>query len=46
MRQLDWQLLCFISASVIQDLWLYVGMPQIYYWEVKSQIEDDNRKSA
>jgi hypothetical protein len=46
MKQLDWQLVCFFGASVIQEIWLYVGLPRIYYWHLtKSQIDDD-KKSA
>jgi hypothetical protein len=34
MKQLDWQLVYFVGASIVQELWLYVSLPQIQYWKL------------
>lgn len=32
MKQLDWQMILFVGGYLIQDYWLYWGLPRIYYW--------------
>jgi hypothetical protein len=49
MKQIDWQFVCFVGGSILQDLWLYVGLPRIYYWELSQEsppLDDDDKKSA
>ncbi|MFD1737245.1 hypothetical protein ACFSCX_11845 [Bacillus salitolerans] len=33
MKQLDWQLVFFVGASIVQDMWIYIGLPKVYYWD-------------
>lgn len=45
MRNLDWQMILFVGSSLAHDYWIYWGLPQIHYWEVKQESsinEDDN----
>ncbi|WP_456279141.1 hypothetical protein [Bacillus sp. AK128] len=49
MKQIDWQLVYFVGGSLLKDLWLYVGFPKVYYWELNqapSIQDEDDRKSA
>lgn len=32
MKQLDWQMIVFVGGYLIQDCWLYLGLPRVYYW--------------
>ncbi|WP_172840514.1 hypothetical protein [Virgibacillus phasianinus] len=49
MRHLDWQLILFVGTSLIQDYWIYFGLPRIHYWDVKHQAikrNNDEKKAA
>ncbi|MBM7661921.1 hypothetical protein JOC85_002728 [Bacillus mesophilus] len=48
MKQMDLGFICFVGGYLLQDLWLYVGLPRIYYWELnrESILDDDDKKSA
>ncbi|WP_010530751.1 hypothetical protein [Lentibacillus jeotgali] len=32
MKLLDWQMVLFVGGYLIQDYWLYWGLPRVYYW--------------
>lgn len=32
MKQLDWQMILFVGGYFLQDVWLYWGLPRVYYW--------------
>lgn len=46
MRNLDWQMIIFVGASLAHDYWIYWGLPRVYFWEVKKENllneKDDN----
>ncbi|WP_170287583.1 hypothetical protein [Aquibacillus halophilus] len=35
MKQLEWQMVLFVGTFLAHDLWIYSGLPQLYYWDVK-----------
>ncbi len=37
-KNVDWQMVIFIGASLLHDYWIHLGLPQVYYWEVKREI--------
>lgn len=34
MKQLDWPMIIFVGGYLIQDYWIYWGLPRIYYWRI------------
>lgn len=53
MKHLDWPMIIFVGTSMINDYWVYWGLPRIYFWEVKRthmdaihHDEDDDHKAA
>lgn len=47
MKEMDWQMLIFVSASLIHDYWIFWGLPRIYYWNTRKYFSqplnvDDN----
>lgn len=31
----------FVGVSLLQDFWIYYGLPRIYYWDYKKQLEKE-----
>ncbi|SDM68982.1 hypothetical protein [Sediminibacillus halophilus] len=53
MRGMDWQLVLFVGTSLMQEYWLYFGLPRVYFWDVKSELyrntgvpEDEDHRAA
>ncbi|WP_277679076.1 hypothetical protein [Gracilibacillus dipsosauri] len=48
MRQIDWTLILFVSSTLLHEYWLLSGLPRIYFWDVKRQLNegDEDRKIA
>ncbi|WP_170150254.1 hypothetical protein [Oceanobacillus halophilus] len=49
MRHLDWQLLLFTGGSLLQEAWIYWGLPKLYYWNTNQLIynkDDDETTPA
>jgi len=51
MKTIDWQMIYFVSVSLIKEYWYLIGLPRVYYWEVKKKYnnfdeEDDSNKAA
>ncbi|WP_168927229.1 hypothetical protein [Virgibacillus necropolis] len=46
MRYLDWQMILFVGSSLVHDYWIYWGLPQVHYWDVKHNslkpVDEDN----
>lgn len=48
MKEMDWQMLLFVGASLVHDYWIYWGLPRIYYWGMKKRyynrinVDDDS----
>ncbi len=35
MNNIDWQMIMFVSTSLVHDYWIYWGLPRVYYWDIK-----------
>ncbi|WP_162832879.1 MULTISPECIES: hypothetical protein [Sediminibacillus] len=53
MRGMDWQLVLFVGTSLVQEYWLYFGLPRVYFWDVERELyrntevpEDDDHRAA
>ncbi|WP_181397443.1 MULTISPECIES: hypothetical protein [Gracilibacillus] len=48
MRQIDWTLILFVSSTLLHEYWLLSGLPRIYFWDGKRQLNegDEDRKIA
>ena len=54
MRHIDWHMVFFVGTSVVQEYWIYWGLPRIYFWDVQREYSkqlhkgngDDNKKAA
>jgi len=51
MKTVDWQMIYFVSVSLITEYWYLIGLPRVYYWEAKKKYnnfdeEDDSNKAA
>lgn len=40
MKHLDWTMFIFVGATMAQDIWLYYGLPRMYYWNVSKTINN------
>ncbi|MFD2045780.1 hypothetical protein ACFSTA_13690 [Ornithinibacillus salinisoli] len=34
MKFVDWQMVIFVSVSMVADYWIYWGLPRVYYLDV------------
>lgn len=41
MNDLDWQMLFFVSTSIVHEYWVLWGLPRVYVWNFKH--EDENQ---
>ena len=32
LRQMDWQMLSFVGVSLINEYFIHIHLPRIYYW--------------
>lgn len=39
MKGIDWQMILFVGTTLIHEYWILNGLPQIYYWEAKKEME-------
>lgn len=46
MKHIDWQMLFFVGTSLVQEYWIYWGLPHIYFWDAQrehiKQISEEN----
>ncbi len=49
MKHIDWQMVYFVGITLLKEYWCYVGLPRVYYWDLKQTYlldEDDRHKAA
>ncbi|WP_199868451.1 hypothetical protein [Virgibacillus senegalensis] len=55
MRGVDWQMVLFVGTSLVQEYWLYWGLPRVYFWDVQREFmkspefsnqEDEHNRAA
>ncbi|GGB31391.1 hypothetical protein GCM10011409_05970 [Lentibacillus populi] len=53
MKYLDWHMIFFTGVTLVHDYWIFWGLPQIHYWEMKQTYpvignddKDDGNKAA
>lgn len=48
LKGIDWQMVGFVSVTLLQEYITCHRLPQVYYWkqEVMVDIKDDNKKIA
>ncbi|WP_221563598.1 hypothetical protein [Alkalihalobacillus sp. TS-13] len=33
MKDIDWQLIAFVTVSILHDHWVYSRLPKLYYYD-------------
>jgi hypothetical protein len=44
MKHIDWQMVYFVSVTLLKEYWCYIGLPRVYYWSINNY--EDNNKAA
>jgi hypothetical protein len=40
MRNIDWQMLLFAGGAMVQEIWIYYGLPRVYYMSATRNVDD------
>ncbi|GAB3795925.1 hypothetical protein [Virgibacillus kimchii] len=47
MKHIDWQMLFFVGGPLIQEFWIYYGLPRVYYFSApQDKIHEKNKDAA
>lgn len=46
MIYIDWSMVLFVGATMAQEIWLYYGLPRMYYSNVSNSIKNNNKIDA
>jgi hypothetical protein len=45
MKSIDWQMLLFVGGSMVQEMWIYYGLPRIYYFHSAQDVKGNGKNS-
>ncbi|WP_179298903.1 hypothetical protein [Evansella halocellulosilytica] len=44
MKLIDWQMLSFVSVTILHDYWIYSKLPRIYFWDHRGNRKPPDEK--